>query len=193
MNELYHHGVLGQKWGVRRFQNKDGSLTDAGRDHYHEKRLISTRTRNAAKTKDDVDSIFNSLSAKDRALLDADPNDKEWLSFEAGQYVAKRFLKKIGDEPVAFLDVMDLGGEYTIALATKSGDKYRGKGYASELGRKAVEWLNTNPEVMNKKVKVTWAARTENVASNKVAEKLGFVKDESDSDDKWNMYSLERS
>ncbi len=30
-NELYHHGILGQKWGVRRYQNADGSLTDAGK------------------------------------------------------------------------------------------------------------------------------------------------------------------
>lgn len=31
---LEHHGILGQKWGVRRFQNADGSLTSAGKKHY---------------------------------------------------------------------------------------------------------------------------------------------------------------
>lgn len=33
-NELYHWGVKGMKWGIRRYQNKDGTLTAKGKKHY---------------------------------------------------------------------------------------------------------------------------------------------------------------
>lgn len=36
---LYHHGIKGQKWGVRRFRNTDGTLTSAGKKRY----LITTK------------------------------------------------------------------------------------------------------------------------------------------------------
>ena len=51
MSELYHYGIKGQKWGVRRYQNEDGSYTSEGLDrrrdgttkaHTYEKKNIAT-------------------------------------------------------------------------------------------------------------------------------------------------------
>ena len=54
---LYHHGILGQKWGIRRYQNKDGSLTKEGLTRYMsskrgQKTLAKYYTKQLNKTDD---------------------------------------------------------------------------------------------------------------------------------------------
>ena len=60
-NELYHHGVKGMKWGVRRYQNKDGSLTTAGKKRY------------------DRDVRENNAKKKDNRINIDGPDPKRWV------------------------------------------------------------------------------------------------------------------
>ena len=43
--ELTHHGILGQKWGVRRYQNADGTLTSQGKKRYSAKEVVEARKK----------------------------------------------------------------------------------------------------------------------------------------------------
>lgn len=58
-DELYHWGIKGMKWGVRRYQNKDGTLTSEGKKHYSQDHEDYTRVHTKKSVREMSDSELN--------------------------------------------------------------------------------------------------------------------------------------
>ena len=80
---LYHHGIKGQKWGVRRFQKKDGTLTSAGKKRYQDD---SDNQPQKETRYDKLYSKYKSLGYKDAEARQA----------AKGQVVSERVLMTVG-------------------------------------------------------------------------------------------------
>lgn len=66
--ELYHHGILGMKWGVRRYQNKDGSLTNAGKQRYKSQLQADIASAAKVKSKSFPSTTYTNPSASSIAI-----------------------------------------------------------------------------------------------------------------------------
>lgn len=74
-NELYHHGIKGMRWGIRRYQNPDGSLTPAGK-----KRLQQLDSEREALVGKKSSSSSSSTPEKKKTINDLSDDEIQKLS-----------------------------------------------------------------------------------------------------------------
>lgn len=94
-DELYHHGIKGMKWGLRRFQNTDGSYTDAGK----RRRAKSDRdwaAKNSSQLSDDELNKLIVRLQKEKQLKDLTDQ-----VVHPGRKMARDLLDRYGNQIVA--------------------------------------------------------------------------------------------
>ncbi len=138
---LVHHGVLGMKWGVRRYRNKDGSLTAEGRARAQKQ---AEREATRAKKQDYRRASKNRRNLSDEELLE-----------RIGRLEMEKKLKDLTDENLrdtprqqsAAKEVLISAGKRTATTVLAGGAMYIGKAYLTgEFDPKqAAAYLFPNP------------------------------------------------
>lgn len=73
-DELYHYGILGMRWGVRRYQKKDGTLTNSGKKRYDKEMERLKAEEKIIKNKNQTQSKLEKLEAKRKSVEELKKN-----------------------------------------------------------------------------------------------------------------------
>lgn len=201
--ELYHYGIKGQKWGVRRYQNDDGSLTPSGKKRYSDDSQINSIKRNETprkgliqKRKDKLTEHYISKGYKPNA---AKAMAEQRMKTEAAlavvgtvavTAVAIKVARRIGQDYVdqTFKSgkvIQNIGANPNanfkdapfFAAVNRSDKKAYGMNYADEKRAMVKRGGHEYQGIFNNQIKLTGDVRRASVAN---AQKIFYEKMDSD-------------
>lgn len=165
---IVHWGIKGMKWGQRRFQNKDGSLTPAGKKRYEkemekltaEKKKLRNQERTKAKL-DKLKAVQDEVEARKKALQEDKPEKTP-----KPEKHTKREIKEMSNEDIKkLIDRLDIerklvkaetsrGREFVVDILEKSGKNIGTQLVTYALGTAANKFfaeLAGDPTIINPK------------------------------------------
>lgn len=110
---LYHHGIKGMKWGVRRYQDKSGRLTPEGRFRYAAESSKTITTNKDGSKNIPVGFKFNRVG---KATMDVNQSGGLYVSY--GKEDAARYVKNLG--PTMLGKMLGTAGEAVQHISVKS-------------------------------------------------------------------------
>ena len=122
-------------------------------------------------------NIYKTLSEDEKRMVMGvvgnKPVPKKYTNeLEYGSGLVKSFMVKHGDVPISVFDIWkEDSTSVAVSLMTRSGNKYRGKGYSKQNIDRAMKYLDNS-----KYENIYWDVRKDNAASKHLAKEYGFKK-----------------
>ena len=136
LNEIYHYGILGMKWGVRRFQNENGTLTTLGKDRYKSSRADIGSTNTPRKKK------VSEMS--DKELQDAVNRLRNEQTYAQLTAPKKNPILQAGMK--AAIDIIESSGKWLVTRMIENVRDSQAREKAKEDDKRARELIDSHAD-----------------------------------------------